>query len=137
MSTESVSDEVLTAYLHEQLGLQELVRVETALREDEGLCRRAAMLAMRRDLPYHSVGSIWRTERLSCPGRDELGAYLLGTIEGDRADYISFHHRVVGCRYCSANLADLQARSSGSLPDQQRRRRYFESSAGHLSRDLY
>lgn len=137
MSTAGISDEVLTAYLHEQLGLTDLVRVETALREDETLRRRAAALAMRRDLPYHSVGSIWRTERLSCPGRDELGAYLLGTIEDQRADYISFHHRVVGCRYCSANLADLQARSRGVLPDQQRRRRYFESSAGHLGRDDY
>src|SRR5688500_7635572 len=50
-----VTDEQLAAYLQEQLPLAELAAVEKALREDEPLRRRAAALALRRDLPYHSV----------------------------------------------------------------------------------
>ena len=128
-----VTDEQLAAYLQEQLPLPELAAVEKALRESEPLRRRAAALAARRDLPYHSVGSIWRADRLSCAGREELGAYLLGTLDPGRAEYLGFHLRVVGCRYCAANLADLQA-ASRSAPDAARRRRYFESSAGSLRR---
>ena len=132
----SVSDEQLTAYLQEQLPIAELAAVEKALREDAELRRRAAALALRRDLAYHSVGSIWRTERLSCPERNELGSYLLGTLDAARVDYIDFHLRTLGCRYCTANLADLSAASRAAKPDTERRRRYFESSAGKLrSRD--
>lgn len=130
----AVTDEQLAAYLQEQLPLPELAAVEIALREDEVLRRRAAALALRRDLPYHSVGSIWRVERLSCPERPELGAYLLGTLDDGRADYISFHLRTLGCRYCTANLADLQTSASSAAPDAARRERYFEWSIGGLRR---
>ncbi len=126
------SDEQLTAYLQEQLPLGELAAIEKALRSSEELRRRAAALAMRRDLAYHSVGSIWRTERLSCPDRSELGSFLLGTLDAGRVDYINFHVRTLGCRYCAANLADLSEAARTTKPDTTRRRRYFESSAGHL-----
>ncbi len=126
------TDEQLTAYLQEQLPLAELAAVEKGLREHEGLRRRAAALALRRDLAYHSVGSIWRSERLSCPERSELGSYLLGTLEDARTEYIDFHLRTLGCRYCTANLADLSEASRAVKPDTARRRRYFESSAGQL-----
>lgn len=128
----NVSDEQLTAYLQEQLPLGELAAVEKALRASDELRRRAAALAMRRDLAYHSVGSIWRTERLSCPDRSELGSFLLGTLDSGRVDYINFHVRSIGCRYCAANLADLTEASRTAKPDSTRRRRYFESSAGQL-----
>jgi anti-sigma factor RsiW len=134
MPDPTVTDEQLAAYLQEQLPLSELAEVEKALRENESLRRRAAALALRRDLPYHSVGSIWRAERLSCPERSELGAYLLGTLDAGRADYLSFHLRTLGCRYCAANLADLQASSRAAPPDAARRKRYFESSIGGLRR---
>jgi hypothetical protein len=126
------SDEQLTAYLQEQLPLGELAAIEKSLRTSEELRRRAAALAMRRDLAYHSVGSIWRTERLSCPDRSELGSFLLGTLDAGRVDYINFHVRTLGCRYCAANLADLSEAARTTKPDATRRRRYFESSAGHL-----
>ena len=134
MTQTAVTDEQLTAYLHEQLPLAELAAVEKLLREDEPLRRRAAALALRRDLPYHSVGAIWRAERLSCPDRSEFGAYLLGTLDDGRADYLSFHLRTLGCRYCAANLADLQASSAAAPANTERRRRYFESSIGGLRR---
>ena len=136
MSERRISDEQLVAYLQEELPLADLARVERALRSSEPLARRAARLAMRRDLACHDIGAIWRSERLSCPDRSELGQYLLGTLPADRAEYISFHFRSLGCRYCAANLADLQARSQESAPDLARRKRYFESSAGRL-RDNY
>ena len=132
MSDPVFSDEQLAAYLQEQLPLTELAAVEKALRDAEGLRRRAAALALRRDLAFHSVGSIWRSERLSCPERNELGSYLLGTLDPARADYINFHLRTLGCRYCTANLADLSEAARAVTPDTARRRRYFESSAGHL-----
>ena len=134
MPSNTVTDEQLAAYLQEQLPLTELTSVEKALREHEPLRKRAAALALRRDLPYHSVGAIWRVGRLSCPERTELGAYLLGTLDEGRADFVTFHLRTTGCRYCAANLADLRAASKPALPAAVRRRRYFESSAGHLRR---
>jgi len=135
ISNMTVTDEQLAAYLAEQLPLTELAAVERALRNDNHLRRRAAMLALRHDLPYHSVGAIWRTQRLSCPDRAELGAYLLGTLEEGRADYVNFHLLTFGCRYCAANLADLRASASPAPPAAARRRKFFESSAGRLRRD--
>ena len=134
MPETAVTDEQLAAYLQEQLPLADLAALEKLLRESEPLRRRAAALALRRDLPHHSVGAIWRAERLSCPERTELGAYLLGTLDDGRADYVSFHLRTLGCRYCAANLADLQASSAAAPPNAERRRRYFESSIGGLRR---
>ncbi|MGC1274599.1 MAG: hypothetical protein WBC44_12915 [Planctomycetaceae bacterium] len=134
MSDLTVTDDQLTAYLQEQLPLVELAAVEKALRDSEPLRRRAAGLALRHDLAYHSVGAIWRSERLSCPDRAELGASLLGTLDNDRVDYVAFHVRTLGCRYCTANLADLRAASTVLPADTARRRRYFESSAGHFRR---
>jgi anti-sigma factor RsiW len=131
-SESAITDEQLAAYLQEQLPLAELAAIEKTLRDSDALRRRAAALALRRDLPYHSVGSIWRAERLSCPDRAELGAYLLGTLDQGRSDYVSFHLRTLGCRYCAANVADLRAASVAAPADVTRRRRYFESSAGHL-----
>jgi hypothetical protein len=49
-------------------------------------------------------------------------------------DYINFHIRTLGCRFCSANLADLTEAARATKPDAGRRRRYFESSAGRLQK---
>jgi len=46
------------------------------------------------------------------------------------------HLEVVGCRYCQANLADLQSRQTESPPvAETRRRRYFDSTTGYLPRE--
>jgi hypothetical protein len=72
----------------------------------------------RRDAGVHSLGEIWRRHRLTCPSRQQLGNFLLG-----------------GCRQCRANLDDLNAQQaeSGEVV-QSRRTKYFQSSAGNLSR---
>lgn len=123
----------LEAYLDETLPAAEMARLEQALRSDPALRTRLAELIARRDAGMHSLGAIWRRHRLSCPGRQQLGSFLLGAVEPGEADYIAFHLEVIGCRYCQANLEDLKARQQAE--DRQvaaRRRRYFQSSAGYL-----
>ncbi len=129
------SDDDLLAYLDEMLPADRMTAIEAELRGDEALRLRVAALARRRDQGIHSVGEIWRRWRLSCPTRKQLGSFLLGSLEPGEADYIEFHLRSIGCRICAANLHDLE-RSMRSAPETtDRRRRFFESSAGRL-RDL-
>jgi hypothetical protein len=83
----------------------------------------------------HTVGEIWRRHRLSCPTREQLGSYLLGVLEDDLAGYIRFHFEVSGCRTCQANLDDLKNRQTDEpAATDSRRKKYFQSSAGHLRR---
>ncbi len=126
----------LEAYLDEALPVGEAAEIEEAARADETLARRLVMINSRRDAGVHSLGEIWRRNRLSCPAREDLGSFLLGTLAEDHADYITFHLESVGCRYCQANLDDLresQSQSGGNL--EKRRHRYFQSSAGLLRKD--
>ena len=70
---------------------------------------------------------------MSCPTREQLGSYLLKVLDDDHIDYIAFHLNTVGCSFCLANFADLQARHKEPAPQaQKRRQRYFESSADYL-----
>ena len=132
MSSRDFTDDELLAYLDEMLPVDRMASVEQALRRNETLRQRVAALNRRRDQGLHSVGEIWRRHRLSCPTRQQLGGFLLGTLKVELAGYVDFHVRSVGCRVCAANLRDLEeaARSSADVP--QRRRRFFESSAGTL-----
>jgi hypothetical protein len=123
----------LTAYLDDALADAETAQVEQALRESEPLRRTLRGLIQERDRGEHSIGAIWRRERLSCPSRELLGNFLLQVLEADQADYIDFHIKTVSCPFCQANLADLQALQKESAPQvQKRRQRFFESSAGLL-----
>jgi anti-sigma factor RsiW len=125
----------LEAYLDEALPVEEMARIETALRADPLLSRQLAAALARRDSGVISLGEVWRRHRLSCPSRQELGSLLLGVLPDDVAQYVTFHLEVVGCRYCQANVADLknqQAEVQASVAD--RRRKFFQSSAGHLRR---
>jgi hypothetical protein len=124
----------LEAYLDESLPPAKLAALETALRADPELARALAAAVGRRDAGVHSLGAVWRRERLTCPSREQLGSYLLGVLEPSWEDYVRFHLEQIGCRYCLANLNDLQARQAASMDpaDAQRRRRYFQSSAGLL-----
>src|SRR5437588_628849 len=60
------------------------------------------------DRGEHSVGGIWRRERLSCPNREQLGGFLLQALDPDLLEYIEFHLTTVGCAFCGANLDDLK-----------------------------
>ncbi len=123
----------LDAYLDEALPPDEMARIELALREDPELVRQLSAINARRDAGVHSLGQIWRRHRLSCPTREQLGSYLMGALPDASADYLTFHLEKVGCRYCRANLADLE-KLEAETPDtvQTRRQKYFQSSAGYL-----
>lgn len=136
MSESSPSDAELLAYLDEMLSLQQAAEIEQALRDSPALRQRASLLVKRRDQGGHTVGEIWRRERLSCLTRSQLGSYLLGTLDSRLVDYVEFHLDTIGCRFCLANLDDLRQATAGAAETQQsqRRRRYFESSAGRLTK---
>ncbi len=125
----------LEAYLDEALSVDMMSTVEQALRADAELVRKLAKINARRDAGVHSLGEIWRRHRLSCPTREQLGNYLLGVLDKSATAFVKFHLNVSGCRTCQANLDDLNTRHADepSIVD-SRRKKYFQSSAGHLSR---
>ena len=125
--------EQLLGYLEDALSEQETAQVEQALRQSEPLRAQLRQLIQERDRGEHSVGAIWRRQRLTCPTREQLGSYLLGVVDNDVQDYLDFHLQTIGCSFCLANLADLKAQQKeAATQTQKRRRRYFESSAGLL-----
>src|SRR5579875_3475988 len=133
-----ISREQLHAYLDDALSDAEMAKIEQALRHSESLRRALRQAMQERDRGEHSLGAIWRRERLTCPTREQLGSYLLQVLDDDQQDYIRFHLQVIGCPYCVANFADLQALQQESPPRRrERRRRFFQSSAGylHIGRD--
>src|SRR5947207_15894837 len=105
--------EQLAAYLDDALSDGETAQVEQALRQSDPLRRQLRGLMAERDRGEHSIGAIWRRERLSCPSREQLGNYLLQVLDGDQQDYIHFHLQTIGAAFCLANLADFQARPTG------------------------
>jgi hypothetical protein len=123
----------LEAYLDEALPVEEMTRIEDALRRDRVLLAELSAINARRDGGAHTLGEIWRRHRLSCPTREQLGSYLLNVLPPDLHTYLTFHLNVVGCRRCQANVADLRQRQAEAAATVEiRRRRYFQSSAGLL-----
>jgi len=126
-------DHDLESYLDEALPPEQMAEIELALRKDPVLLRQMAVIQSRRNAGVHSLGEIWRRNRLSCATREQLGSYLLGVLPDEVSDYLAFHLDVVGCRYCRANLADLENQlGEHEETVQTRRQRYFQSSAGYL-----
>jgi hypothetical protein len=125
--------ELLAGYLEDSLNDSETAAIEKALRENEPLRRLLRALMVERDRGEHSIGAIWCRHRLSCPSREQLGSYLLGALDSGLQDYIDFHLKTVACAFCAANLSDLEQRQESAPKVQQRRQRFFESSAGLLS----
>ncbi len=128
------TDAELTAFLDEALSPGRCAQLEHELRTDTELRNRLIEVRGRETAGLHTIGAIWRRSRLSCPGRSELGQYLLGTLESDAANYIQFHLDEVGCRYCQANFADLESASKPDEAPSNRRKRYFQTSVGHLKK---
>ena len=132
MST--ITREQLAGYLEDTLSDPESALIEQALRDSEPLRGQLRALMLEMDRGEHSLGAVWRRRRLTCPSREQLGSFLLQVVEPDLQDYLDFHLHTIGCSYCLANLADLQARQQEPpVQVQQRRNRIFESSAGLLS----
>jgi hypothetical protein len=125
--------EQLSAYLDDALNDAETAQVEQALRQSDALRRQLRNLMMERDRGEHSIGGIWRRQRLTCPTREQLGNFLLQVLDSAQHDYIDFHLHKIGCAFCLANLVDLQSlQKEPPSRSQKRRRRFFESSAGLL-----
>jgi hypothetical protein len=123
----------LQSYLDESLPPAEMAMVEAEIRAKPDLLRQLATINGRRDAGVHSVGEIWRRQRLSCPSRQQLGSHLLGALDEEHAAYLDFHLKVIGCRYCQANLEDLRRQQSETADTvKTRRTKYFHSTAGHL-----
>jgi hypothetical protein len=128
-----ISREQLHAYLDDALSDAETARVEQALRASEPLRRSLHQAMQERDRGEHSLGAVWRRERLTCPTREQLGSFLLQVLDEGEQDYLDFHVNVIGCQYCMANLADMQALQQEPAPRaRERRRRFFQSSASYL-----
>lgn len=134
MSNPSFTDDEIIAFLDEMLPSDRMTAFETALRDSEELRQRFASVSRRRDQGAHTVGEVWRRRQLSCPSRTEIGSFLLGTLSDEDSQYIDFHIRTIGCRFCIANLADLEGELKKSDDTPRRRRKFFESSAGYLNR---
>lgn len=83
--------------------------------------------------PDALLTEVWEHLRLSCPKRNTIGAYLLGSLEPAWADYVDFHLHRLGCAFCLANLADLKRRTDDSPAAGALRRRILQSTVGFLT----
>src|SRR5262249_99632 len=128
-----ITREQLHAYLDDVLGETESAQIERALRESEPLQKRLRLGMQERDRGEHSLGAIWRRQRLGGPSGEKLGSFLLEVLDEEQADYVRFHIETIGCPFCVANLADLkELQQEPVTAARQRRQRFFQSSAGYL-----
>ena len=103
-----ITPQMLRDYLTDSLPDADLARVEKHLRENAALRAQLQKLKETEDQGEHTVGAIWRRERVSCPKRDQIAAFLQKAADPDELDYIQFHLDVIGCPFCQANLDDLR-----------------------------
>lgn len=75
---------------------------------------------------------VWSSQRLSCPKRSTLGAFLLENLSPEWFDYVDFHLTTVGCHFCRASFKDLQEQQTDSRQTQFRRE-ILNSTIGLLS----
>ncbi|MEZ6140199.1 MAG: hypothetical protein R3B84_06465 [Zavarzinella sp.] len=126
--------ERLHAYLDEALQPNEMAAVEAELRENPELRDTLKLVLDQWKKGEHSLGGIWRKERLSCISRDDLNNYLRGLHDPDFADYIQFHLEVVVCQFCLANYDDLIQMQQNDVQAISRRKRLFEASEGYVKK---
>lgn len=128
-----ITRETLRDYLADALPDAETAAVEQALRTQPAVQALFNQIRQEADRGEHSVGAVWRRERLSCPTREQLGGFLLQALDPDLLDYIDFHLKTVGCSFCRANLDDLaKLQAEPETPRTARRKRIVDSSAGVL-----
>ena len=76
---------------------------------------------------------IWESQRLSCPKRNTVGAFVLGTLEPQWHQYVEFHLNRLGCGFCLANLEDIRLQSAGPA-SLQIHERIMQSTVGFMPR---
>ena len=74
---------------------------------------------------------IWEFQRLSCPKRSTIGAYLLETLDQSWYSYVDFHLNKLGCHFCRANLEDIRRQNTESKTSDLHVR-VIESTVGFL-----
>jgi hypothetical protein len=62
-----------------------------------------------------TVGLVWREERVGCPHRDVLRAFLDGSLEPGAMDYLAFHIDECLCPYCGSVLDELREQDANVL----------------------
>jgi RNA polymerase sigma factor (sigma-70 family) len=95
--------------------------------------RKSGPAGAEAEIPDCLLTDLWEYYRFSCPKRNTIGAYMLGTLEPDWHKYVEFHIKVLGCRFCQANLDDLQSQSQ-ETQQEAFQARIMESTIGFLSR---
>ena len=128
-----VTREQLHAYLDESVDDIEEARIEKLIRSSAELRVALDKVREERDRGEHSLGAVWRRERLSCLSREHLGSYLHGVLEADFHAYIDFHLKTIACSCCLANLDDLREKQLEQTAQSRRRKRYFETSSRLLN----
>src|SRR5271157_5305503 len=133
-----IDDQMLRNYLADSLPPEDLARVEKALRDSADLrARLEDVRSHREDFQLHTLGSIWRRSRMTCPSRQQLGSFLLDALDPELASYLTFHLEVIECPFCQANLDDLKAQSQATVAGsaKSRQRRIFQASQPLLGED--
>ena len=128
-----VTREQLHAYLDDALDDAETARIEKLIRTSAAVRTRLTKAREERDRGEHTLGAVWRRERLSCLTREQLGGYLHGVLDKELHAYIDFHLKTIVCPCCLANLDDLREKQAEQAAQTRRRRRYFETSARLLN----
>jgi hypothetical protein len=72
--------------------------------------------------------AVWEEQRFTCPKRSTIGRFLLGTLEEPWNEYVDFHVNRLGCRFCRANVEDLQKGTEAEHKKVQQK--IFESTIG-------
>jgi hypothetical protein len=130
---EGITDIKLQRFLDEALPAEEMSQIEQQLRKDKSIQLRMKEIIGQREAGLHSLGEIWRRNRLSCPPREQLGGLLLRALPENQIQYIQFHIDTIGCRVCKANLEDLKRqRTEDRQARTTRQSRYFQSSVGYI-----
>src|SRR5947209_1783446 len=111
-----VTREQLHAYLDDALDDPDTARIEKLLRTSAELRSRLSKVRDERDRGEHSLGAVWRRDRLSCLTREQLSGYLHGALDADLHNFIDFHLKTIACASCLAHLDDLRENQGESSP---------------------
>ena len=130
-----ISQADLEAYLDEGLPPDEMSAIEEAMRNDDAVREKLAMIHGRRDAGIHTLGEIWRRYRLTCPSREQLMLFLDKRLSDEESTYVRFHLEQVHCRLCVASFEDISiSRQDEDEDTASRRQRLLDRSSTYLKK---
>jgi len=93
------------------------------------LARHGSADATASEPPDSLLTQVWEEQRYTCPKRSTIGRFLLGTLDEEPwREYVDFHVNKLGCKFCHANVEDLQKASEAEQKKVQQK--IFESTIG-------